>query len=299
MKRPSIPHWFFLLLAINPAAFAQSHALTRSGKPSKLVEAVHRNSIADFRTLVAAGEEIDAFHYDYETALIASAKYERVEFVDELIRAKADLDKQNSTGWNALMWAAQRGNVQIVKILVDAGSKIDEQNKDGCTAFLLASRDGNLETINYLINAGADMGHKNNKGDTALLLAAEGSKPAILERLLKLGFDPNSFGSGNFSAIAKAARSPEALKVLLAGGAKIDLQIETGVGVRSTTALEMAVVNGWTESVEVLISAGANPNLSRTGKISPLRIAINRGDKEMIELLKKAGAKDVWKRDPY
>lgn len=266
-----------------------------TGKPSQLVKAVESNNFAELQRLIAADVDLNEFHYDYQTALTAAAQYERGKFVKALIAAGADVNRKNSTGWTALIWAAQRGNAEIAQMLVDAGADVDaRENTFGSSALLRAARDGNIKTVEVLIKAGANLYQKDKHGSTAFLLAAEGGKVETVKRFLDLGFDPNSYSDGGYTALGKAARHPEILKMLIAAGAKVDLQIEH-FGVKSYTALYVAAQNGWADSVKVLIEAGADVNIPDFDGRTPLNRALVGKYAAVAELLKAAGAKESVK----
>lgn len=262
-------------LIIQPFPHGKSCVILQTGTPSKLVEAIHKNEFEKFRELIAAGEDLNAFDHDYETPLMAAVSDKRIEFVRELIEAGADVNKANSIGWTPLIWAAQRNRADIAKILLDAGATVDAENQDGTTALLIAAREGSLELFELLLEAGANLYHKNKQEKTALLLSAEGGQPEILKKLLSLGFDPNSNSYGGYTALIAAARYPELLRILLSAGAKVNFQISVGGG-KNMTALEVAAQNGWTESVKVLIEAGADPNLFHSPGRLPLDKAIKK-----------------------
>ena len=287
------------LAAFQIAAIAQTPPFSQfrtncvvpiSGEPSKLVEAIHSNDFNEFKRLISTDEDLNAIHYEYETPIMAAVLYRRVDFLRELIAAGADPNKTNSYGITALMNSAGRGYKEMTEILLKAGARVNDEDKDGSTALMRAARDGDLETVELLLQAGANLHQKDKAGKTAFLLSAEGGQAKTMERLLSLGFDPNSYNNWGSTALAAAARHPEMLKTLISAGAKVNLQIPSGA-TKSMTALEIAAQNGWTESVRVLIDAGADPNLFYSPGSMPLDKAVRKGYTEIIEMLNKAGAK--------
>jgi len=79
--------------------------------------------------------------------------------------------------------------------------------------------------------------------------------------------------------------------MLIAAGAPLD-----HVNNLQWTALIESIVLGdggknHTETLRALIDAGANVNISDGSGSTPLRLAKNRGYREMIAILEKAGAK--------
>jgi len=154
---------------------------------------------------------------------------------------------------------------------------------------LWAGLEGNVRIIETLLDAGANLHQKDKYGNTAFLLAAQGGKPDAVKKFLSLGFDANATDDhGGRTALIAAARSAEALKILIEAGAKVNTQ-SRGL---AHTVLLVAAQNGYTESVRVLIDAGADVNIPTSDGITPLNRAIVGKHKEVIELLLKAGAKE-------
>jgi ankyrin repeat protein len=262
----------------------------QTGKSSELVKAVESNNLAELQRLLGSGVDINELHYDYQTALMVAAQYERTEFVKELIKAGADANRKNSRSWTALIFAVQRGNAKIVQLLVDAKADVNVQEETfGYSALMWAGLKGDLKTVEILLDAGANLHQKDKYGNTAFLLAAQGGKSDVIKKFLSLGFDANATDdySGRTALIA-AARSPEALKVLIEAGAKVNARQK----VLSHTALYVASQNGWAESVKVLIEAGADVNIPDSDGTTPLNRAIIGKHIQVIELLTNAGAKE-------
>jgi ankyrin repeat protein len=286
------------LIVISVSAFSAraqrgNDVAKRTGKPSELVKSVESNNFAEFQRLLGSDVDVDELHYDYQTALMTAAQQERTEFVKELLKAGADVNKKNSRGWTALIFAAQRGNAEIVKLLVDAKADVNIQEETlGYSVLMWAALEGNLKTIETLLDAGANLHQKDKYGNTAFLLAAQGGKPGAIKKFLSLGFDANATDDyGGRTALIAAARSPEALKVLIEAGAKVNARQK----VMLHTALYNAAQNGYTESVKVLIEAGADVNIPDFDGRTPLNRAIIGKHTAVVELLKAAGGKEFIK----
>ena len=281
---------FILVLAFSVPAQKGNDVARQTGQPSELVKCVQSNNLAELRRLLTSDIDINQLHYDYQTALMIAAQYERVEFVKELIKAGADVNKGNTRNWTALIFAIQRGNAEIVQFLVDAKADVNVLEQTfGYSPLMWAGLEGNLKIINTLLDAGANLHQKDKYGNTAFLLSAQGGKPEAIKKFLSLGFDANAADEhGGRTALIAAARSPEALKVLIEAGAKVNARQK----VLSMTALFVAAQNGYTESVRVLIEAGADVTIPNSDGVTPLNRAIVGNHKEVIELLKKAGAKE-------
>ncbi|MDD9901214.1 MAG: ankyrin repeat domain-containing protein [Alphaproteobacteria bacterium] len=177
-------------------------------------------------------------------------------------------------GWTPLMRAAHDGNAELMQALLDNGAKIHAKSKTSCALSKSPS--------NALIEAAI-----NGQADAAKILLEAGAKPETLERAGK-------------TALQHAAEEghTEVVEVLLDNGAKIDAKTITG-----ETALLLAVQNfGFNfnaniNTVKLLLSRGANPNIRSTAGLSPLsfvagvaRLSLGPKTQEMFILLAEHGA---------
>lgn len=96
----------------------------RTGKSSELVKSVESKNFAELQRLLNSDVDVNELHYNYQTALMAAAQYERTEFVKQLLKAGADVNRKNPRSWTALIFAVQRGNAEIVQLLVDAKADV-------------------------------------------------------------------------------------------------------------------------------------------------------------------------------
>lgn len=99
-----------------------------------------------------------------------------------------------------------------------------------------------------------------HSGISPLHLAAERNRDDVLETLIKAGYDVNAKLSDDWSKMYEDRRS---------------------------TALYSAVINRNTEAADMLLEAGADPNLDI---FNPLLVAVRKASMEMVTLLVKHGA---------
>ena len=170
------------------------------GDKEALINLCHswRSTMDEVRDLIARGINIDEQDKDGRTALIRAALTDLPEIVQELIRAGAALDVQdtltvsyamalydrNVKGLTALMFAAKYNHIAIAQELIRAGAALDVQDSafdtkwldvgTGWTALMWAAQKNNLEMVQELIRAGAALDVQDNyKGRTALRIAQE------------------------------------------------------------------------------------------------------------------------------
>lgn len=76
--------------------------------------------------------------------------------VEALVRAGADVDKQDRNRWSALMWAMTNRHKQIAKFLLDNGASQDAKTSSGRTAADFLAPDSDMSL--YLHSNGYNIG---------------------------------------------------------------------------------------------------------------------------------------------
>ena len=82
----------------------------------------------------------------------------RLNEVQNLIEAGADLNAKDADCMTALMYASMKGCTEIVRLLLSAGAEVDAKEDYGWTALLFAANYGYPEIVQLLLQAGADVG---------------------------------------------------------------------------------------------------------------------------------------------
>ena len=183
-----------------------------------------------------------------------------------------------STGSVAVIDEEEQEIRRIQAIIKDSPDLINAAGKDR-TPLHVAAAEGKLSVVRFLLDNGAkpDLMTTDSQGP-ALLLAAENGHKAVVELLLARGADPNIKDGAALQAAA-ANGFMAIVDVLLANKADINRQGGSG------TALHRAVYMKRGAIAERLLKSGVNADaLSRAGE-TPLHIAAQRADAEMIKLL--------------
>lgn len=106
------------------------------------------------------------------TPLMLAAQQGRLELVEQLLAAGADVNLLNDDGNGALWFACVHGDTRLLSRVIEAGADLDNQNVNGATALIYAASAGKLEVANALVSAGADIERQTLDGFTALDSAA-------------------------------------------------------------------------------------------------------------------------------
>jgi uncharacterized protein len=190
-----------------------------------------------------------------ELRLVDAIKDQNRKAVLALIASKADVNAPQPDGSTPLAWAAYEDDAEMVSALLKAGAKVNVANEYGETPLTLACANGNAEIVAKLVSGGADVNAARWNGETALMIAA---------------------GSGN----------PQVLKTLIDKDARVGA-IENR---RGQNALMWAAAHGHPDAVDVLLKAGANPNVASKGGFTPLIFAAEKGDAKSVAKLLDGGA---------
>lgn len=190
--------------------------------------------------------------------------------------------------------AAKANDAERVKALIASGAEIDTRDKDQRTPLLLATRADAVDAARVLVEAGADVNARDNIRDTPFLYAGAEGRLDILRMLLATGKadlkDTNRYG-GNALIPAAHHGHPETVRELL----KTKIEIDHVNRLGWTALLETIILSdgGPTHQdiMQQLIAAGANVSLADGEGVSPLTHARQRGYREMVEMLEKAGAR--------
>ncbi|XP_065360918.1 protein TANC2 isoform X2 [Calliphora vicina] len=230
------------------------------------------------------------------TILCIAAHEGIVPMVSLLLEFGADVGLTNSQGCTPLILAAMKGHCDVVRLLVAAGSSLGQCDITQRCALVQAARMGRLNVVKYLL--ACDWTPRPNSTDVtlpaalhqALIAAASQDHITILEDLLDMeDIDINVVEptSGDL-ALTSAARNGclNTVEILLTRGANIDLHNKHGF-----TALGLSVKEGHWAVAEKLLQSGADLDepVSSTRKTS-LMIAAEEGHLEIMELLIERGA---------
>ena len=156
---------------------------------------------------------------------VRSAAVKR-EFIGGSDLASAGSPNQTEPdGTTPLHWAVQQDRLDIVQALISAGANVNAKNRYGSTPLVLAATNGNASVTEVLLKAGADVRVSVPETGSVLIAAARTGNPEVIKLLLAAGADVNFAErySGQTALMWAAAEGhSEAVKALLAGGAKVE-----------------------------------------------------------------------------
>ncbi|XP_072424388.1 ankyrin repeat and SOCS box protein 2 isoform X2 [Chiloscyllium punctatum] len=284
-----------------------------------------RGNLECMKCLLEAGAECDISSKAKETALYKACEHKNVETVKLLIQYNADVNHRCNRGWTALHEAAIRNDLDIIEALLMAGAKIEATNIYGITPLFVAAQSGQLESLRFLTKHGANINTQASDNASALYEASKNEHEEIVAFLLSQNADANkgskdgwlplhiAAARGNMAIVQMLIPVTSKVRVRRSGISPLHLAaqhnrndiveelIEAGYPINAllspersrlfedkrTSVLYFAVYNNNVETTEMLLKAGANPNVDL---INPLLISIRHGSIKNIKLLIKYGA---------
>jgi ankyrin repeat protein len=235
-----------------------SCALLASDEGSRLLDAAAAGDVSTVRTLLAAKVRPSEAGPDGMTALHQAVRYDRLEVVNLLLAAGADVKAATRYKITPLSLACSNGSPQMIARLLEAGADPESTSGEGQTALMSAALSGKPEAVKLLLARGAKVnGQEPVRGQTALMWAAAEGNTGAVEMLIEFGADVKAKSRSGFTPLLFAVRNghKETVRALLAHGADANATAPDG-----TSALNMAVLNAYFELAAVLLEGGANPN---------------------------------------
>jgi ankyrin repeat protein len=266
---------------------------------SPVSEAAVLGDYAIMKALLDAGADPESANADNQTALMIVARSNNVATARLLLEHGADVHATEQwQGQNAVIWAAAQSQPEMLQLLIDAGGDPDSRSKPnerdrqvsaerrfqwrpagGITALGYAAREGCLACAQILVAAGADLDKGDAENVTPLLLAVQNLRFDTARYLVEAGANVNKWSLRGENPIYSAVD----VNTLPHGGYPDRPSMD------ATSSLQM---------IEILLDAGANPNLQLKLQPTYRHIKDDRGADGMLSigatpLLRAAKGHDV------
>lgn len=193
---------------------------------------------------------LDEEHIEYSlVGFFRSLEAGNMRAVQLFIEAGVDLEQKNAVGWTALMVASFMGSEQAALLLTTAGANVNARDKRGYAPLHWASYQGFAQVTELLVQKGAFVNVRSDKGLMPLLQAA-------------------------------ARGHTDIVRFLISKGAAVNDADDEG-----WTPLHKAVANGYKAVVDLLMEAHADPYALHESGRTPVDIAKQKKDQEMMRKL--------------
>lgn len=214
-------------------------------------------------------------------ALHFAAREGKTEVCKYLVEElKLDVNIKDEDGETPLIHAARQGHTSTAKYLIEHGANPALSSELGATALHHVAGIGNIELMEVLLSSGVEVDSQSDAGTPLVWAAGHGQQDA-LKLLLKHKADPNIETDDGITPLlsAVAAGSLPCLELLIQAGAKVNI---TAGG---ATPLHIAADSGNTELITCLLKSGADPNVKDEDGLKPVQVAAARGNKGAVEIL--------------
>ncbi|KAK9804415.1 hypothetical protein WJX72_011623 [[Myrmecia] bisecta] len=251
--------------------------------------------IAQLRTMIQHGFDVNSTDYDGRTALMLACVKGHADVVSVLLAAGAQASLKDSQGNMALNEACINGHDNLIAMLTAHGARMDEiSGKEQATALCWAVFEGNLPLLRRYLAAGMDVNAQNFDLRTALhISASEGSLAAvrILVEDFKAHLDTRDrwdatpldeairVGAASVATYLRGVCPPELVK-------QVDMQqLE-----KRTMKFLYASSRGDVATMQQMLEAGCNPNCADYDGRTALMLACVDKHAPVVALLLSAGA---------
>jgi ankyrin repeat protein len=263
MGRPRRLHRALLLamcvawtVATFPLGFPQTPSGTKSpsvqGSSTDLLQTAVRNGNAqEVERLLASGADPNATDPRGNAPLLQAAWTGNAAIIGSLLNHGADVNRRNSeTASSPLLYAVLSGREAVVRLLLDRGARVDFRYRENQTILHIAAASGNVPILEALLAASADVNAADERDRTAL-------DEAVLHDQL-----------------------PAVLLMAHHGGAVRRVHPLDGRG-----PLHEACVKGFSNLIQPLIEAGADPVRPDRFGLTPLDLALDYKNENTVTAL--------------
>jgi ankyrin repeat protein len=285
----------------------------RTLAPPPLMAAVLAKREGLLARLIDAGEPLDVQNTYGWTALIAAAAQGDVTMVRLLVEAGVDITTRDKRGWDATRYAHSRNYEEIFSVLApekqfdeveyegDDGEAESGHDADESVTPFFSSLFGQDDDDDYNLGLGDDEIDNELSDDEsdivpalspetfALFEAIEDDDIEAVKKAIDVGADVEGRDEEGRTALHVAT---------LAGSAQmIDLLVDAGADLRAMTetdemsALMIAISAGDDPSFDALLDLGADPNQADANGFSPLMVAAQFDQWQMVDELIRRGAR--------
>lgn len=240
--------------------------LSRDAPILLAIEYSHR---AIFDLLVKSGANLTESDWYNTTVLHHACRIGWLDVAQLLVDRGSDINAVTNTGLTPVLLAVRNSHKDIFFMLLKAGAHLNTCESNTWTCLHYACRVGWLDVVQYLLETGFDINAKNFDGKTPLVIAAEYSNFDIFNHLLEAGAD----------VYVKFSTFPSR--------PLIEAVSDDGMG---WTVLHHASYDGCLEVVESLVKKKVNINLKTSRGETPLHLASQMTNFDVIKYLLEAGA---------
>ena len=196
---------------------------------------------------------------DLELALILSSKLGHIECAECLIEAGVSPEVKDTNGNSPLFLAVESNNDDIARLLLQSKGNANSRGRGKSTALHMAAKLGHDNCVTQLINHGANVNLRDSGGNTPLILASKYGNYTAMKLLIDVKCNLDLQDNEGFTALHYASHKARGANLLLNAGANPDITDGDNI-----TPLIMAASEGFDEVVKSLVRAKCNVNIANS-----------------------------------
>ena len=234
-------------------------------------------STESLRAIIDHGADVNARNNNSVTAIMIACYKGNTDAISVLLKAGADLNMTDGNGASCIHHVVGEGFTKaMLETVINHGADVNLTNNNNATALMIACLNSNVDAINVLLNAGADSNIADADGDSCLHNAV--GKSCIA--------DPAIAAYEGYTHLHHGDCSKENLQAIIDHGVDINASNKMNV-----TALMVACQRGNTDVINILLNAGADPNIADEKGAACIHHAVGGGcRKEVLLRLISRGA---------
>lgn len=249
------------------------------------------------KELLKMGCDIDGRDGEGATAAFCCAQHDDKRMLFVLTELGANIHIANNDQITPMNIACAAGFKLCAEHLLDQGAGVNEEDCRGITPFFTACAQGYTEIADMILENAHPKPNVNkvsHRGQVPLLAATHRGMTGTVELLLQSGADPNYQMNPKgttalmiVSELRAGKGTADITRLLIMWGARIDIQDQYW-----RNAFHAACRNRNASVVKVLVAACRTPeeiqvmlNIKDTSQMTPLQIASNNGDAEILRLM--------------
>jgi ankyrin repeat protein len=232
---------------------------TLPGQDPRLVTAARSGWMSAAKLLLENGAIINPESPPGDTPLTAASDAGNKGMVELLLSKGANINAVDGhQGWAPLHYAVFHGFKSVAETLIAHGADVEVRARDGNRPLHFAAERGFRSLAEVLLGHKADVNAPGKGGETALFKAIQNNQAEMVEFLISnkanVNIKSKSGETPLLSAVGKNDINIAIVKALLDSGAGVEATV------RSHYPLDIAVIDGRADLVELLLQKNEDPN---------------------------------------